>query len=140
MGKHEGKTKTLLDTCRDWVNACEAAGHQIYTPAISFYEALRELEMQHATRQIETLKRYCFSGLHFIPLTTENLEHAAQLWGQARRMGRQTADPLSLDGDMILCAQVLSLGLSPADYVVATTNPKHLTLFVNAAEWDEITP
>jgi hypothetical protein len=41
---------------------------------------------------------------------------------------------------MILCAQVLEAGYAAGTYIVATTNTKHLTLFVNAAEWDTITP
>lgn len=62
------------------------------------------------------------------------------LWGQTRRTGVPTASDDALDGDVILCAQVQSLGVSPADYVVATTNTRHLTLFVNAVEWQNITP
>ena len=57
--------------------------------------------------------------------------------GEARRTGAAMADNAVLDGDVILCAQVRSLDLTQADYVVATTNP---TRFVHAQEWHDITP
>ncbi len=38
---------TLSDTCRQWVSDCEAAGHKVLIPAISYYESLRELEQRH---------------------------------------------------------------------------------------------
>jgi hypothetical protein len=64
----------------------------------------------------------------------------AVLWGLTRRTGVPTAGDDAVDGDVILCAQVRSLGLDSADYVVATTNTRHLALFVNAVEWQHITP
>lgn len=140
IGRKQGKTRTLSDDCRQWIDDCEAAGHQILIPAIAYYEALREFEMLQATARIQRFQVFCLQTGRFIPPTTAHLETAAQLWGQARRTGRQTADPQALDGDMILCAQVLSLGLSPADYIVATTNVKHLAPFVNATDWQTIAP
>ena len=54
---------------------------------------------------------------------------------QGCRTGVSTASDDALDGDVILRAQVRSLGVTSADYVVATTNTRHLTLFVNTVEW-----
>ncbi len=108
-GKLPGRTPTLLDQCRQWITACETAGHRILIPAISYYEALRELEMRQAVSQIARLQTFCLQAPRFIPLTTGHLETAAQIWGQARRAGQPTADPQALDGDVILAAQALSL-------------------------------
>jgi hypothetical protein len=58
------------------------------------------------------LLSFCLQPKRFIPLTTAHLETAAQLWGQSRRSGLPTADPLALDGDGILVAQALSLGVA----------------------------
>ncbi len=125
-GKLSGKTLTLLDQCQQWIEACETAGHRILIPAISYYEALREMEMRRATGQIIRLKTFCLAKKRFIPLTTTHLELAAQLWGQTRRAGQPTADPQALDGDVILAAQAIALGFPPSQFIIATTNPGHI--------------
>lgn len=139
-GKRPGSTPTLLDQCRQWINNCEAAGHRILVPAICCYEALRELELRQATNQISRLQTFCLHPGRFIPLTTEHLETAAQLWGQARRAGQPTADPHALDCDVILAAQALGLGMAAPGLVVATTNPAHLSRYVTAELWTNIKP
>jgi hypothetical protein len=55
-------------------------------------------------------------------------------------MGRATADPKALDGDVILAAQALLSGIAPADFVVATSNVAHLSRYVPAELWNAITP
>jgi predicted nucleic acid-binding protein len=139
-GKRPGKTPTLLDHCRQWIDACEAAGHRILVPAISYYEALRELELRQATSQIVRLKRFCLQPQRFIPLTTDHLEVAAQLWGESRRAGQPTADPQALDCDVILAAQARSLRILAPGLIVATTNPGHLARFVPCDLWANIHP
>jgi hypothetical protein len=78
--------------------------------------------------------------LHYLPLTTQNMQHAAALWAQARKAGVATADQHALDGDVIVCAQALVLGLAPTDYVIATSNVKHISRFATADEWRNIMP
>jgi len=91
--------------------------------------------------QIARLKAFSFQAQNrFLVLTTAHLELAARLWGTARNAGTPTASAGSIDGDIILAAQVLSLGLSPSDYIVATTNFGHLARFVSCDEWKNITP
>lgn len=58
---------------------------------------------------------------------------AAELWADARKRGKPTADPKELDGDVILAAQALQ-----ANAVVATENVGHLSLFVEARHWKDI--
>lgn len=65
---------------------------------------------------------------------------AAQFWAEARRAGRPTADPHALDADVILCAQARLAIDEQDDFVVATTNIAHLSLFVAAKLWSDITP
>ena len=140
VAKRPGKSPTLSDRCHQWVDECEAAGHAILIPAIAYYEALRELEQRQATAQIRRLRQYCLRPSRFIPLTTAHLETAAGLWGQARRGGKPTASDDALDGDVLLAAQALSLGLATSDYLVATTNVGHLSRFVPAVGWADFTP
>jgi hypothetical protein len=138
-----GKSSASLsvsEQCRQWLTDCERGGATILVPAIAYYEVLREVERRGATAQRQRLRDYCFQAGRFIPLTTTHLETAAILWGQARNTGLALADDTALDGDTILCAQVQSLGIATTDYIVATTNTKHLKTFVSVAEWQDITP
>jgi predicted nucleic acid-binding protein len=58
---------------------------------------------------------------------------AAELWAEARKRGKPTADIKELDGDVILAAQALQV-----DAIVATENVGHLSLFVEAKHWKDI--
>jgi predicted nucleic acid-binding protein len=58
---------------------------------------------------------------------------AAELWADARRHGVPTADPRELDGDAILAAQALQ-----AQAIVVTDNVRHLSRFVEAKSWTDI--
>lgn len=130
----------MLDDCRQWIAACEAAGNQILIPAISYYEALRELEMRRAASQMIRLKAFCLQPQRFVSLTTNDLEIAAQLWGQARRSGQPTADPHALDGDVILAAQAINLGFPSSQFIIATTNLSHISRYAPCDLWANIQP
>ena len=141
VGKSKGKTRTVTDDCREWVLDCIAAGNPIRVPAIAYYEALRELERLGATTQIARLKVFCFTDPdRFIPLDTSLLEDAARLWARSRNVGTPTSSRDSLDGDVIVAAQTQSLLMLSSEYVVATTNVKHLVQFVSAEQWTAIKP
>ncbi len=60
------------------------------------------------------------------------------MWAQARRQGQPTAGDNTIDADMILAAQALTLG-NP-DVIIATTNVGHLGRFVPADLWQNIMP
>jgi hypothetical protein len=49
-----------------------------------------------------------------------------------------TAGDKTIDGDMILAAQAMTLNV--LDVVIATTNVGHLSRFVRADLWQNITP
>jgi predicted nucleic acid-binding protein len=135
-----GEPLSPSQACRLWLTECENRGATVLVPAIAYYEVLREIERREATAQRQRLQTYCFAPGRFIPLATAHLESAARLWAQARKTGTPTASDNALDGDTILCAQVLSLNLPDTQYVVATTNPKHLGQFVRVEEWQNINP
>jgi predicted nucleic acid-binding protein len=139
LSKKESHPPTLSDTCRQWILECESNGHIVVIPGICYYECLRELEMRQATQQIERLKNHCLRSFRFIAITQEHLDAAAILWGQTRRSGKALGDPKALDGDVILCAQVLSFNLPASDYIVATTNRNHLSAFLTCDDWQSIT-
>ena len=86
--------------------------------------------------RLDELKR----ALDYLPLSTEIMLQAARFWAQARQQGRPTAGDTALDADVILAAQASVLAAETGDQViVATTNVGHLSLFVDARRWSEIT-
>lgn len=127
--------------CRQWLTDLPNAGHLPLVPAIIDYELRRELQLanlRRALRNLETLKT-----LGYCPLTEAALLRAADFWTQARRQGMPTADRLALDADVILAGQAATLdpnewGMARAGVVVATDNVGHLSRYVDARHWQEI--
>ena len=76
----------------------------------------------------------------YLRLTDEAVRLASQLWARARNAGTPTADPKELDCDVLIAAQALTMGVRVSDLVVATTNVGHLSQFVPAELWPNITP
>lgn len=119
--------------CYTWVKSLLVQGIPVFIPEICDYEVRRELlraDKQAGIARLDVLKQ----TLHYLPLTTEVMLHAAQLWAMARQGGYPTADAQALDGDVILAAQASALKA-----IVATENVGHLSRFVDARRWDTIT-
>lgn len=123
--------------CRAWVSALAGAGVRVIVPEICDYEIRRELHQARLVGSLRTLDQLR-EVVDYLPLDTDMMRHAALLWAEARHRGRPTADRHALDGDVILAAQALALGLPPPEFVVATGNAGHLAQFVPAQDWPEI--
>ncbi len=65
---------------------------------------------------------------------------AAELWAQTRQAGKPTSHDENIDIDILLAAQVLTSEYLLSDTIVATSNLRHLSLFVPADLWMNITP
>ena len=72
--------------------------------------------------------------------TQDKGDSVRRMYAHRRNRGIPTADNLSLDADVIICAQYQLLARKyPGRYVViATTNVKHLRRFAEAHEWQNI--
>jgi predicted nucleic acid-binding protein len=116
-----------------WYRKALADGAKIYLPEIADYEVRRNFLLEDLTRALERLDALQLT-LEYLPLTTAIMRQAAQLWSDARKQGRPTADPKEIDGDAILAAQALSVG-----GVVVTDNPGHLSRYIETKTWQEIT-
>lgn len=122
-----------------WSTACTVAGHRLYVPEVIDYELRRELLRAGKTKgrlaldALKTLFRY-------LPIKTDAMLRAAELWADARVRGIATGDPKKLDVDVILAAQALTLGAPKSKLIVAAPNVRHIAHFVAAADWKNITP
>lgn len=122
-----------------WAADCSAAGNHIIIPEITDYEVRRELlraRKMTSVVELDNLK----GQFAYLPLSTPAVLHAAQLWAQTRQAGMPTANDENIDVDVILAAQALTFGVPTADIIVATVNPRHLSLFLNADLWANIGP
>lgn len=122
--------------CAAWLQSLVTAGVRVVIPEIADYEVRRELLRARKTAGIERLD--ALAGLlEYLPITTPAMRQAAAFWATARQQGQPTAGDQTIDGDMILAAQGLAIGA--AGVVIATTNVGHLSRFVTAKPWQDIT-
>jgi predicted nucleic acid-binding protein len=129
-----------VKNCQQWFqNLLSTKKDKIALPEIVDYEIRRELMRGNKTNALRRLNQLK-SALIYLPLTTETMILASQFWAKARNMGSPTADNKALDGDVILAAQVQiqKNKLPTYEVIIATTNTKHLSLFVTARQWHEI--
>ncbi len=123
-----------------WLRGLLSAGVPVLVPEISDYEVRRELIRAGRARGPSRLDQLA-RDLGYLPLTTEGMRLAANFWADARKRGQPTASDESLDADVILAAQAAILNEGTEEgVVVATTNPRHLSRFVNASPWQDIAP
>jgi predicted nucleic acid-binding protein len=121
--------------CAQWLQTHITSGSRIIIPEIADYEIRRELLRVNKTKGIARLDALA-KALEYLPITTAAMRQAAQLWAQARQQGQPTAGDRTIDGDMILVAQAITLAIP--DVVVATTNVGHLSRFTAAELWQNI--
>lgn len=124
---------------RDWMLDLLDAQAYPRLPEIVDYEHRRTLLHRDAERQVERLNDFK-RVFGYEPLTTEVMLAAAEIWADARKRGLPTGTERSLDVDVILAAQARLLEQDDNRVIVATTNPRHLSRFVEARPWREIEP
>jgi predicted nucleic acid-binding protein len=131
------KATPLALQCQKWFLSLCQRGYEVILPEIIDYEIRRELLRANklsGIRKLDQLK----SEIIYLPLTTEVMLKSAKLWAETRKKGKETADNKALDGDVILAFQAILVANYGHEVIVATTNKKHLSLFIDAREWQEI--
>jgi len=123
--------------CEQWLASLLAVGRSVLVPEITDYEVRRELLRIRKKSAIGRLDALAVST-GYLAITTAAMRRAAELWAQARQQGQPTASDNTIDADVILAAQALTL--TTPDVVIATTNLGHLTRFVPAELWQNIAP
>lgn len=124
----------LYQECKVWFNSLEPKGYTVMLPEIADYEVRRELLRANKLMGIQRLDELK-AILTYRPITTEVMLKAAEFWAEVRNRGRPTANPEALDGDVILAAQATLVADEGNEVIIATTNVKHLSEFVDAREW-----
>ncbi len=128
----------------NWLFGLMARGAYIASSTICDFEVRRSLKLTEikgstvtGIPNLDTLNTL----VDFIPVDLEIISLAADLWARARHEGVPTAANDRLDADLIICAtsQALAQKYPGRNVIVATTNVKHLSRFVSAATWQEIT-
>lgn len=121
--------------CAQWLQTQVTSGNRTIIPEIADYEVRRELLRANKTKGLVRLDAL-ISLVEYLPLTTAAMRQAAKFWAQARQQGQPTAGDKTIDGDMILAAQ--SMTLEASNIIIATTNIGHLSRFAVADLWQNI--
>ncbi len=132
------RTKTNDETkrCRNWLRRLLRQRVTVLLPELADYELRREL--LRAKKSVRSLDRFG-RALTYLPLTTEGMRRAAEIWADMRQIGMPTAGDKELDGDVILCAQALTYQAEKREsVVVATMNVGHISRMTQAALWTDI--
>lgn len=129
------KLSTQGIACNQWLQSHITSDSRIILPEIADYEVRRELLRANKIKGISRLDNLAKITEYF-PITTAAMRQAANLWAEARQQGRPTAGDKTIDGDMILIAQAMTL--AAPNVVIATTNVGHLSSFIAADLWQNI--
>jgi predicted nucleic acid-binding protein len=124
--------------CNQWIQDRLQQGAQALVSEIADYEVRRELLRANKQRGVARLDTV-INSLSLLPINGSVMLRAAELWAQARKLGKPTASDLSLDADVIIAAQAALLIDDGDVVIVATHNVGHLLRFVPAARWQDIT-
>lgn len=130
------RSKETLE-CNLWLDSLLNRKIEVRIPEIADYEVRRELLRANKLRGIKRLNRFK-QTLDYVPLTTQTMLKAAQLWADVRKRGLPTADSKALDGDVILAAQASMLENGGYEIIIAITNVRHLSRFTTARVWRDI--
>lgn len=122
--------------CTRWLQTLISQKIRLIIPEIVDYEVRRELLRANKIKGLEHLDAL-IKRLEYLPITTAAMRQAALLWAQAHQQGQPTAADNTIDGDMILIGQVVSLEIS--NFIIATTNVGQLSQFTVADLWTNIT-
>ncbi|MCC3422604.1 MAG: nuclease [Microcoleus sp. PH2017_01_SCD_O_A] len=121
--------------CTRWLQTLITSNIRVIIPEIADYEVRRELLRANKVRGIARLDELA-NLVEYLPITTVAMRQAAMFWAQARQQGQPTAGDKTIDSDMILAAQAMTLDV--VDVVIATTNVGHLSRFATADLWQNI--
>lgn len=116
----------------EWMRKELVSGTIFMFSEVTDFEVRRSFVLHNLTDSIQRLDELG-NTVHYLPITTEVMRKAADLWAMARKTGKPTADNRELDCDVILAAQAII-----SDSIIVTENVGHLSRFVEAFNWKDI--
>ena len=135
--------KQEIIECQIWFERLLARGVYFTTSELCDYELRRSLMLAQKVGKsadgipiLERLREL----IDFLKVDRQVVLEASKIWAESRLTGQPTADEKNIDMDIIISAHWWILqGMFPGRYVVvSTTNVKHLSLFCQAEEWQNI--
>lgn len=121
----------------DWIVDATNRRYSIVVPEITDYELRRELIRANKTKSITRLDDF-IRATGYLPLSTEIMRRAAEMWATIRNMGKSPCDDRALDADSILAAQAAVIAKSSSSVIIATENIGHLSDLSDARLWQDI--
>ncbi|MEA3351756.1 MAG: PIN domain-containing protein [Chloroflexota bacterium] len=118
----------------NWFEKVLKSDVMVIIPEIADYELRRNFILEDLKKSINRLDELK-SVFKYLPINTETMLKAAELWAKVRKIGKPTADSKALDGDVILAAQAIQ-----ANAIVVTENIGHLSLMTSAIRWNDYLP
>ncbi|MEH1887226.1 MULTISPECIES: nuclease [unclassified Nostoc] len=97
--------------CTQWLQLLVSSGSRVIIPEIADYEVRRELLRANKVKGIARLDELS-QLLEYLPITTTAMRQAALFWAQARQQGQPTSGDKTIDGDIILVAQAVTLSVT----------------------------
>lgn len=141
------KGEPETEACAAWIKALIARGDEVRVPDVTDYELRRVLVWNAkrsgvtTTKGIRRLDALREEAGH-LPLDTDTMMLASDLWAHTMFSGRPVADEKALNADVILAAQAYMLRGTYPEIVIASGDPD-LAFFdtadVKAKPWDTIT-
>lgn len=95
---------------------------------ITDYELRRELTLQKLQKGINNLNKFK-QKREIIPIDSESLMIATELWAELRKTGQPTADKKNIDCDVIMVAQALKLRNQFKQIIILTIDVRDLIRF-----------
>lgn len=123
--------------CFNWLRGLVKARVVVCLPEIVDYEIRRELKRAKKSDGLSRLDQLK-TVVEYLPLSTEVMNTAAELWAYARNEGIPTAHDAALDIDMILIAQCRVRTKFEDDPVIATVDLGDIPRFIQAKKWQDI--
>lgn len=129
--------------CQIWFERLSARGVYFTSSELCFYELKRGLilakkrgDSGQGLEKLKDLRQL----IDVLEIDEQTADLAAEIWSLSRLQGSPTASDTSLDIDIIISAhwQLLKQQFEGRYIVIATTNVKHLSLFAEAQEWNNI--
>jgi hypothetical protein len=126
--------------CQAWARELKRKGTLIRVPEIIDYEERREMIRCNSGAAIAALDQ--LSEVYgYLPLCTETMRRASQIWADVRILGVRSDVNERLDVDMILAAQAFIAARNGDDVWIATGNVRHLSMgWKQSCLWEEIKP